>query len=123
LLLKLKKVPHCSFHRREEIPERFHFRNSPRIAPIVGFADEGWTVVTRAFLPIWRRVNRAGLHGYDNQLPSMRGIFIARGPAFKTNAIVEPFLNLHVYELVCHILKIKPAPNDGDLNAVRPLLR
>lgn len=123
LLAKLKTVPHCVFHRREEIPERFRFRKSPRIAPIVGFADEGWTVVTRSFLPAWRRINRSGLHGYDNQLPSMRGIFAARGPAFKTNATVEPFLNVHVYELVCHILKIKPAPNDGDLNVVRPLLR
>ena len=49
-------------------------------------------------------------------------MFIACGPAFRRGLVVEPFLNLHVYELVTKILGITPAPNDGDLKIVLPLL-
>ena len=63
------------------------------------------------------------MHGFDNQFKSMHGILLAVGPAFQSGIIVEPFLNLHVYELTAKILGIKPAPNDGSIEAVRTLLK
>ena len=64
-----------------------------------------------------------GAHGYDNQSVSMRAIFIAHGRAFKKGKIVEPFENIHVYELMCKILGIRPAKNDGNLERVKSTIR
>jgi len=56
-------------------------------------------------------------------LLSMRATFIAHGRAFKKRKLVEPFENIHVYELMCKILGLKPAKNDGDLKRVKEMLR
>jgi ectonucleotide pyrophosphatase/phosphodiesterase family protein 7 len=53
----------------------------------------------------------------------MRALFVAAGPAFRRGVIVEPFSNLHVYELICRILGLLPAPNDGSPDSTRTLLR
>jgi predicted AlkP superfamily pyrophosphatase or phosphodiesterase len=111
--------PRLSVYRKVEIPERWHFRNHRRIAPIIAVADDGWTITTRSA----RRRDSGGDHGYDNALESMRAIFVASGPAFRQGVVVEPLENIHIYELMCFILKLKPAPNDGILNTVRSLLK
>ena len=41
------KHPSPAIYTREETPARFHYRNDPRIPPIVGLAEEGWTIATR----------------------------------------------------------------------------
>jgi hypothetical protein len=64
-----------------------------------------------------------GGHGFDNQLESMRATFIAHGPAFKKAKVVEPFENIHVYNLMTIILVLKPAPNDGKLEILKTVLR
>jgi hypothetical protein len=53
----------------------------------------------------------------------MRALFVASGPAFRQGAVVAPFSNIHVYELMTHILRLRPAPNDGSLDSVRAMLR
>jgi hypothetical protein len=53
----------------------------------------------------------------------MHGIFIARGPAFKTGVQVDAVENIHVYNLLCATLGLKPAPNDGDDRLVTAALR
>ncbi|MEO8478319.1 MAG: ectonucleotide pyrophosphatase/phosphodiesterase [Gemmatimonadota bacterium] len=102
-----------------EVPARFAFGTNPRIGSIVGIAAEGWTVTSRAGID---RVMPGGNHGFDNALPSMRAIFIASGPAFRRGAVVAPFANIHVYDLMAHILGLTPAPNDGSLDSVRTVL-
>ena len=64
-----------------------------------------------------------GAHGYDNELEVMRATFIAHGPAFKKHYTAEPFPNVDVYELMCKILGLKPAPNDGDFSRVSGMLK
>ena len=64
-----------------------------------------------------------GDHGYDNILNSMRPIFVARGPAFKQNAVVESIDTVDIYPLMCHLLNIEPAPNNGSLQRAATLLR
>ncbi len=117
---KLKGAhPHLQVYRKAEIPERFHFRRHRRIMPIMGLADDGWTISAHGR----RRGPRGGDHGYDNLLPSMRATFLAHGPAFKSRLRVAPFQNIHVYNLVCEILQLRPAPNDGSLDSVRIMLK
>jgi predicted AlkP superfamily pyrophosphatase or phosphodiesterase len=113
--------PHLTVYRRDEIPERFHYRAHPRIAPIIALADDGWLITTRVRAAKARRQER-GSHGYDPALPSMRALFAADGPAFRNGAVIAPFGNVHVYELLCEVLRLRPAPNDGTLDSVRAIL-
>lgn len=53
----------------------------------------------------------------------MRSIFIASGPAFKSNYASNDLLDaVDVYNLMCHLLSIDPAPNNGTFSHVEPLL-
>ena len=61
--------------------------------------------------------------GYDNKYQSMQAIFIAHGAAFKKNFVAEQFENIQVYNLMCNILKLRPAKNDGDFEKVMNLLK
>ena len=64
-----------------------------------------------------------GPMGYDNELSSMRAIFVADGPVFKAGYSREVFENIHIYPLLVHILGLEPyAEIDGNLDAVKDLL-
>ncbi|QXD16548.1 ectonucleotide pyrophosphatase/phosphodiesterase [Rhodocaloribacter litoris] len=116
--------PHLHVYRREETPARWHFRAHPRIPDLIAVADEGWRIVTeRARAEADPDRLRGGSHGYDNALPSMHALFVAHGPAFRQGLTVAPFENVHLYALMAHVLGLRPAPNDGTLDAVRHLLR
>ena len=119
---KLKGAnPHMQVWRKGEIPARFHYNDNPRITPIVLLADKGWTIATHA------RTNsypvRGGAHGYDNQLVDMGALFVAAGPAFRHGVTVPPFQNIHIYDLLCEILGLRPAPNDGSVDSTSAMLR
>jgi predicted AlkP superfamily pyrophosphatase or phosphodiesterase len=113
---------HTQVYLREEVPERFHYRDNPRIPPVLILADEGWEITTQAAQAKRTKPER-GDHGYDNQLVSMGATFIAAGPAFRRGAVIPPFENIQVYNLLCAVLGLKPAPNDGDDRLVRAILR
>jgi len=116
--LKAKLPPQAKVYRKAEMPARLHYSNSPRIAPLLVLPEEGWTLTTRARFDEMKAKDRKnglrGGHGYDNELPSMRAIFIAHGSAFKKGSVIEPFENVHVYNVMTRILGLAPAPNDGN---------
>lgn len=119
---------HVAVYRKKEIPARFHYGTSNRIGEIVVMAEEGWSLSSRdRFRPVQPAadgsVKSKGAHGFDNQLESMRALFVAHGPAFKRGQVVEPFANVDVYNVMAKILKLKPAPNDGNKATVKALLR
>jgi predicted AlkP superfamily pyrophosphatase or phosphodiesterase len=108
--------PHLAIYKREELPPRFHYRDNPRIQPIIGVLDEGWTLTTHA-REAERRPDaspRNGAHGYDPQLPSMHGLFVAAGGSVRRGVVVAPFENIHIYDFMCAILNLTPSKNDGD---------
>jgi len=120
------KAPHVSVYRKAEIPARFHYGTSQRIGDIVVMADEGWALSSRDRyrpVPASESVKYRGGHGFDNQLESMRALFIGHGTAFKKGQVVEPFANVDLYNVMAKILKLKPAPNDGNKATVKVLLR
>jgi predicted AlkP superfamily pyrophosphatase or phosphodiesterase len=89
LLEKVKSYPALSVYRRDlDMPERYHFSQNDRIAPIWIIPETGWAIVKKSDFDIAAaKVNGdvyhpRGLHGYDHEHPLMRAIFIARGPAF-----------------------------------------
>lgn len=114
---------HLKVYRKNNIPERLHFQNNSRIPPIVCIADEGWSICSKTFCDVSGKDLIQGTHGYDPQLSSMQGIFIARGPAFKVGVVVPAFQNIEIYNLMAFILGLKPAPNDGNFDSVNNLLK
>jgi predicted AlkP superfamily pyrophosphatase or phosphodiesterase len=119
------RLPHVTFYKRDDVPARYHYRDHPHIAPIIGVVDEGWILTTREHEARRKPDAEAerGAHGYDPALRSMHGLFIAAGPAVRAGLLAEPFENIHVYEFLCAILKLTPAPNDGDARVTRGFLR
>ncbi len=108
--------------RKGELPARWRYGTHPRIPPIVCQMHEGWDMVPRE-IGARRPAHDRGSHGYDPALPSMRALFVARGPSFEPGVVIEPFDNVDVYPLLARLLGIEPAPNDGDIAPLLPALR
>ncbi len=118
--------PRLRVFRRSQTPEAWHYRDHQRIPPIVGMVDEGWQIIRRTTRDAIRegRVTPAGgQHGYDPTLMSMRGVFVAAGPAFRQGATVPAFENIHIYNTLARVLRVTPAPNDGGSEVAESLLR
>ncbi len=114
------KENHFHVYRRENMPERFHFREGERIPPVILLADEGWYISKEMPKP-GRNLLKA-THGFDPRLESMGAIFIASGPAFRHGVVIPPVENVNIYNLLCATLGLKPAPNDGDDRLVKSAL-
>jgi predicted AlkP superfamily pyrophosphatase or phosphodiesterase len=113
------KHPQLEVYRKQDIPARFQYGTHPRVPPIVLMAADGWTIFPRRPVPL----RFGGAHGYDNALDSMQGLFVASGPAFKQGVSVDLFRSVDIYGLMCAILGVPPAKNDGDSAAAKALLR
>lgn len=120
------KLRHAKIYRKAELPKRFHYQNSSRIAPLIVLTDEGWITTNRKYFEELKEKGdlkgAKGGHGYDNQLKSMRALFIAQGNAFKKGIVVAPFENIHVYNIMTTILGLKPAANDGNFSVANRVL-
>ncbi|XP_056284565.1 ectonucleotide pyrophosphatase/phosphodiesterase family member 5 [Pseudoliparis swirei] len=109
--------PNMVVYKKEDVPERFHYRHNGRIMPILIEAMEGWTIMQNRTGPFM-----LGNHGYDNTLRSMQPVFVARGPAFRQNYLKDSMRSVDLYPLMCHILSVDPLPNNGSLPDVRDML-
>lgn len=127
LIAGLSKMEYSQCWKKADIPDRFHYKQGARVAPIICSIDEGRIYSSRErYAGLIKRggIDRVtGGHGYDNELMTMRAMFVGHGGKFKRRYTAEAFPNVDVYELMCRILGIKPAPNDGDLGRVRSMLR
>lgn len=94
--------PNIEIYLRENMPERYHFSNNHRIAPLWIIPKAGWAIVTKSEFDVEEGKKKGevyhprGLHGYDHEHPLMRAIFVARGPAFPhtPGSRMEPFRKL-----------------------------
>ncbi|XP_069706913.1 ectonucleotide pyrophosphatase/phosphodiesterase family member 5 [Phaenicophaeus curvirostris] len=109
--------PNMTVYKKEQIPDRLHYKHNSRIQPILAIADKGWYIVYNKFDDFL-----LGNHGYDNIVPEMHPIFLAFGPAFRKNATKEAMNSTDLYPLLCHLLGINALPNNGSFNAVKDLL-
>jgi alkaline phosphatase D len=104
---------------KSELPPKWHYGTNPRIPEIVVVADSSWSIGTRSD----GSSVRGGAHGYDNSNSDMFSIFYAAGPSFKKNYKFRELNNIDIYNLVCRILDISPAKNDGDPAHIKGILR
>jgi predicted AlkP superfamily pyrophosphatase or phosphodiesterase len=124
LLHAFASLQHAKAYRAEDLPARFHVSANPRNPPVWIVPEEGWEIYFRSHFNVYRATFNKGDHGYDPAFDSMHGILIAHGPSFKTGGvIIDPVENIHIYNLMCAALGLKPAPNDGDDRLVRAMLR
>jgi hypothetical protein len=112
------RIPHAHVYRRQETPERWHYRDNPRIAAFVGVADAGWQVLERLPLQIRPQLFTGGSHGYDPTDAAMGGILVAAGPAFRHGVVLGPLGNVNVYDLLCRAAGLTSAANDGSPDSV-----
>jgi ectonucleotide pyrophosphatase/phosphodiesterase family protein 5 len=117
------KHPNLKVFSRDTLPEEYRLRGHPRLAAVIGIADEGWHVLTKSMLSRWTTDPFGGNHGYDPRNRSMHGLFVASGPLFKAGLVVPSFENVHVYELICRVLGLRPGSNDGDARVTAGFLR
>uniref|UniRef100_A0A915D393 Ectonucleotide pyrophosphatase/phosphodiesterase family member 6 n=1 Tax=Ditylenchus dipsaci TaxID=166011 RepID=A0A915D393_9BILA len=121
-----KEVPLVSVYRKSEIPDKYHWKNSRHVGPILLVTRPGVILLTRQ-LPstdvsegFGRDLKMIG--GWDNDNNEMHSIFLARGPAFKVNHKTGPIEIVDVYQLLLSILGVKSQPNNGTWTNVEEML-
>ena len=126
IVKQLNESPKITAYAKEDIPDRYHFKNHYRIKDVLVVADEGWYINNQAISSASKAgayIPRGGTHGYDNQLRSMHALFIAKGPSFRENMVVPSFENVNIYPLICHILNMTPNKNiDGNIKNIIHIL-
>lgn len=119
ILFLLKKVTGVKAWRKSDLPSRWNYGTNKRIPEIVVVADSAWSLGTR---PDGSSI-KGGTHGYDNSDSDMFSIFYAVGPAFKRDYSFKELNNVDIYNLICKILDLNPAPNDGNPEHLKGILR
>ena len=118
----LSPHPHLQCWKKQDIPARFHYGSNARIPPIFCAAQAGWLITTHAAHAKHGHEDE-GEHGYDNADASMRALFVAEGPAFRSDYVASPFPNVDVYPLLARLLQVAPESNDGNIADVAAMLK
>ncbi|XP_020943603.1 ectonucleotide pyrophosphatase/phosphodiesterase family member 1 isoform X2 [Sus scrofa] len=111
---------HFKPYLKHFLPKRLHFAKSDRIEPLTFYLDPQWQL---ALNPSERKYCGGGFHGSDNAFSNMQALFIGYGPGFKHSIEVDPFENIEVYNLMCDLLNLTPAPNNGTHGSLNHLLK
>ena len=119
VLYLLNKAKGLKAWSKSELPPKWHYGTNQRIPEIVIVADSSWSIGTRSD----GSSLRGGAHGYDNSNSDMFSIFYATGPSLKKNFKFKELNNVDIYNLVCRILDISPAKNDGDPAAYKRFIQ
>ena len=120
----LSRIPHLNVYRHGSLPDSLNYGTSDRTGDVIVCPDLGWQF---NFAPS----RNLGAHGYAPQEADMLVAFRAVGPDFKRGYTAVPyeqgrraaFRNIDLYPMLCHLLGIRPAPVDGDLERIRQILR
>lgn len=120
--IRAKAPPQLHVYLREEVPAPLHYRNNPRIPDVMLIMDDHWNIESKVGWPARRATYVRGTHGWDPQTPNMGALFVAQGPAFRRGHEFADVANIQIYNLLCAVLGIKPAPNEGDASLIREAL-
>jgi len=112
----LKQAPHIKYWKKEDIPAELQYGSSPRVGDIVVAPDMGWQFSEEPR-------HQKGAHGYDNHDTEMLALFRAVGPSFKKGFHATEFQNVDIYPLLTYLLGIEPAPNDGQFDRIKQVLK
>ncbi|XP_053143212.1 ectonucleotide pyrophosphatase/phosphodiesterase family member 1 isoform X2 [Hemicordylus capensis] len=111
---------HFKPYMKHLLPKRFHYAKNDRIEPVHFYMDQQWQF---ARMPSELKYCAGGFHGSDNMFANMQALFIGFGPGFKFQTEVDPFENIEIYNLMCDLLDLTPAPNNGTHGSLNHLLK
>uniref|UniRef100_A0AAQ4QSY0 SMB domain-containing protein n=1 Tax=Gasterosteus aculeatus aculeatus TaxID=481459 RepID=A0AAQ4QSY0_GASAC len=119
------KMPtqHFKPYLKQHLPKRLHYANNRRIEDVHLLMERKWHI---ARYPVKLHSVRCGFfgdHGFDNKITSMRTIFMGHGPSFKFQKKVPEFDNIELYNVMCDLLGLKPAPNNGTYGSLNDMLK
>ncbi|XP_061597429.1 venom phosphodiesterase CdcPDE [Cololabis saira] len=115
-----KKDQKIKPYLKANLPKRLHFANSRRIEDISILVEPKWLFERN---PGSLLFCSAGNHGYDNDVESMLAMFLSYGPKFKYRSKIEPFSNIELYNIMCDVMGIHPADNNGTHGSMNHVLR
>lgn len=113
ILTALAGVEHIQVWRHGEMPEELNYGTSNRTGDIIVAPELGWQFSDKP-------KGVPGAHGYSPKERDMQVSFIAAGPSFKTGLRTTDalFRNVDIYPLLAHLLGIRPAATDGNLERI-----
>uniref|UniRef100_A0A8C8SDV4 Autotaxin n=1 Tax=Pelusios castaneus TaxID=367368 RepID=A0A8C8SDV4_9SAUR len=121
-----KPDQHFKPYLKQHLPKRLHYAYNRRIEDIHLLVDRRWHVARKS-MDVYKKLSGKcffhGDHGYDNKINSMQTVFVGYGPTFKHKTKVPPFENIELYNVMCDLLGLKPAPNNGTHGSLNHLLR
>ncbi|PAA75687.1 hypothetical protein BOX15_Mlig016527g1, partial [Macrostomum lignano] len=109
---------------KDSLPERFHYAKNRRTPEVLVLPDQGYLVLTsKDTKPV-----SAGHHGFDNSYSDMRVPMFAVGPSFRQGVELNgtndgSFRQVDIYGLMCHLLQIRPQPNNGSGELLPQMLK
>ncbi|KAM4689731.1 autotaxin isoform 2-T2 [Discoglossus pictus] len=121
-----KTDQHFKPYLKQNLPKRLHYANNRRIEDIHILVERKWHVAKKPVDVVYKKQGKCffqGDHGYDNKFTSMQTVFVGFGPTFKYKTKVPPFENIELYNVMCDLLGLKPAPNNGSHGSLNHLLK
>jgi predicted AlkP superfamily pyrophosphatase or phosphodiesterase len=117
------KLTNGRAYLRQDLPERYHLRETARAGDVIVVMNEGWIMATSI-------INRGliqdtwGAHGWDPDVASMRAIFLIAGPGIRKGVTIPEVENIDVYPLMTELLGLKPAAGiDGRSGRISALVK
>ncbi|KAG7153379.1 Ectonucleotide pyrophosphatase/phosphodiesterase family member 6-like 2 [Homarus americanus] len=120
----VSKIPGVNAYKHDDIPDRYHFRDNKYIHDIILMAQQGYFIMASKYekqLPPRSSFAYVGAHGYNPDIKDMKGIFFARGPAFKCGWTIEPIHVVDIYQVLTHVLQLTPQPHNGTWDRVNEI--
>ncbi|XP_071251873.1 autotaxin isoform X1 [Salvelinus alpinus] len=121
-----KTEQHFKPYLKQHLPKRLHYANNRRIEDIHLLVERKWHIARKSPEGGKRHPGKCGFagdHGYDNKINSMQTIFFGYGPMFKFKTKVPVFENIELYNVMCDLLGLKPASNNGTHGSLNHLLK
>lgn len=117
--------PFLTVYKKEETPEKWHYRTHPNIGDLLLITDAPYYMVKNE-QDFWAsKTGTWGTHGYDPYTtPEMMAIFYVFGKNIKENYQIPSFENVHIYPFITHLLGIgNPKNIDGKTEVLKPVLK
>ncbi|XP_057684361.1 ectonucleotide pyrophosphatase/phosphodiesterase family member 2-like isoform X2 [Corythoichthys intestinalis] len=114
---------HFTPYLKQHLPKRLHYANNRRIEDVHLLMERKWHVARKMPEKMRTRCGFFGDHGFDNKITSMRTIFMGHGPSFRFRTQVPEFDNIELYNVMCDLLGLTPAPNNGTHGSLNGMLK
>ncbi|XP_019627492.1 PREDICTED: ectonucleotide pyrophosphatase/phosphodiesterase family member 6-like [Branchiostoma belcheri] len=115
----LQRVPHSVAYKKDDIPEGWHYKKGKYVPPLLLVTTFPYAVREDGVVTS----RRIGMHGWDNALMDMKGVFMAVGPDFRAGFVGDSIHQVDVYQMMCEITGVSPRPHNGSVLRIQGLLR